>query len=88
MMVLLYHHGFLPHGAAEFFIGHAAVLLLLPPQLGHSLRLEELEDALTAVLPLHQSLVLVQLWVDQDIPNELPQVGPSGRYWGTGERKS
>lgn len=85
MTVLLYHHGFLPHGAAEFFIGHAAVLLLLPPQLGHSLRLEELEDTLTAVLPLHQSLVLVLLWVDQDVPNELPQVCPTRRYRGTRE---
>ncbi|KAK6321099.1 hypothetical protein J4Q44_G00080750 [Coregonus suidteri] len=43
-------------------------------QLGHSLRLEELEDTLVAVLPLHQTLVLVLLWVDQDVPNELPQM--------------
>lgn len=65
-----------PHGAAELLVGHAAVLFLLSPQVSHGLRLEELEDALTAVLPLHQALVL--LWVDQDVPDELPQVGSTG----------
>lgn len=61
-----------PHGTAEFFVRHAAVLLFLAPHLSHSLRLEELKDTLAAVLPLHQTLVSV--WVDQNVPDELPQV--------------
>lgn len=61
-----------PHGAAEFFICHTGVLLLLAPHLSHGLRLEELEDTLVAVLPLHQTLVLFR--VNQDIPDEFPQV--------------
>lgn len=61
-----------PHSTAEFFICHTGVLLLLAPHLGHGLRLEELEDALVAVLPLHQTLVLLR--VDQDISDKFPQV--------------
>lgn len=61
-----------PHCAAEFFICHTGVLLLLAPHLGHGLGLEELEDTLVAVLPLHQTLVLLR--VDQDISDEFPQV--------------
>lgn len=68
-----------PHSAAEFFIGHAGVLLLLAPHLGHGLGLEELEDALVAVLPLHQALV--PLGVDQDVSDEFPQVGAARRCW-------
>lgn len=64
-----------PHGTAEFLVGHAAVLLLLTPHLSHRLRLEELEDALATVLPLQQTLV--PLWVDEDVPDEFPQVSAS-----------
>lgn len=61
-----------PHSAAEFLICHTGVLLLLAPHLGHGLGLKELKDALVAVLPLHQTLVLLR--VDQDIADEFPQV--------------
>lgn len=67
---ILGHYMNSPHGTAEFLICHAAVLLLLAPHLSHSLRLEELKDTLTAVLPLHQALV--PLWVDQNVSDELP----------------
>lgn len=62
-----------PHGPAEFLIGHAGVLLLLAPHLGDGLGLEEFEHPLPTVLPLHQALVL--LGVDEDVSDELPQVG-------------
>ena len=65
-----------PHGPAQLLVGHAAVLLLLAPHLSHGLRLDELEDAVAPVLPLHEPLVL--LGVDQDVPDELPQMGPPG----------
>lgn len=65
-----------PHGAAQLLVRHTAVLLLLAPHLGHGLGLEELEDAFVAVLPLHQTLVL--LGVDQDVADEFPQVGSTG----------
>lgn len=67
-----------PHGTTEFLIGHAAVLLLLTPHLSHCLWLEELEDALTTVLPLQEALV--PLWVDEDVPDEFPQVSASRRW--------
>lgn len=67
----------LPHGSAQLLIGHAAVFLFLAPELSHGFRAQELEDALAPVLPLHEPLV--QLGVDQDVPDELPQVGTS---WG------
>lgn len=41
-----------PHGPAELLVGHAAVVLLLPPQLSHGLRFQEPEDALRPVFPL------------------------------------
>lgn len=69
--------GHLPHGSAQLLVGHAAVFLLLAPELSHRFRAQELEDPLPPVLPLHQPLV--QLGVDQDVPDELPQVGTS---WG------
>lgn len=65
----------LPHGSAELLISHAAVLLLLPPELSNSLGLQELEDAISAVLPFHQTLVLLR--VNQNVPDELPKVGSS-----------
>lgn len=67
-----------PHGTTEFLIGHAAVLFLLTPHLSHCLRLQKLEDALTTVLPLQEALV--PLWVDEDVPDELPQVSASRRW--------
>jgi len=69
--------GHSPHRSAQLLVGHAAVLLLLPPELSHRLGAQELEDALTSVLPLHQPLV--QLGVDQDVTDELPQMSSS---WG------
>lgn len=66
-----------PHGTAEFLVCHAAVLLLLAPHLSHSLGLQKLKDTLAAVLPLHEALV--PLWVDQNVPNELPQVSATRR---------
>lgn len=66
-----------PHGTAEFFIRHAAVLLFLAPHLSHRLRLEKLKDTLATVLPLHQTLV--PLWVDQNVPDEFPQVSATRR---------
>lgn len=65
-----------PHGPAELLVGHAAVFLLLAPQLGHGLGAQELEDALPPVLPLHEALV--ELRVDEDVPDELPQVRAPG----------
>lgn len=59
-----------PHGTTELLVGHAVVLLLLAPHLSHGLGLEELEDPLAPVLPLHESLVL--LGVDENVPDELP----------------
>ena len=67
----------LPHGPAELLVGHAAVFFLLSPQLCYSLRLEELEDPLPPVFPFHQTRVL--FLVDQDVPDELPKVGTTGR---------
>lgn len=67
-----------PHGPAQLLIGHVAVLFLLAPQLGHSLGAQELEDAFMPILPLHEALI--ELWVDEDVPDELPQVGTSGCY--------
>lgn len=66
----------IPHGAAQLLVSHAAVLLLLAPHLRHGLGLEELEDPLPAVLPLQQTVVL--LGVDEDVPDELPQVSAAG----------
>lgn len=68
----LFEGGVSPHSPAQFLVSHAAVFLLLPPQLGHGLGLQELEDAVSAVLPLHQALVLLR--VDEDVTDELPQV--------------
>lgn len=65
----------LPHGSTELLVRHAAVLLLLPPQLSHGFGLEELEYAIPSVLPLHQTLVLLR--VNQDISDKLPKVGSS-----------
>lgn len=65
----------LPHGSTELLIRHAAVLLLLPPELSNSFGLQELEDAIPAVLPFHQTLVLLRM--DQDVPDKLPKVGSS-----------
>lgn len=67
-----------PHGPAQFLIRHATVFLLLAPQLGHGLGPQKLENALLPVLPLHEALV--ELRVDEDVPDELPQVGASGGY--------
>lgn len=64
-----------PHGAAQLLVRHAAVLLLLTPHLSHGLRLQELKDALAAILPLHQALV--PLGVDEDVSDELPKVSSS-----------
>lgn len=69
-----------PHGPAQLLVGHVAVLLLLPPQLGHSLGTQELEDALMPVLPLHEALI--ELWVDEDVPDKFPQVGAPGSCKG------
>lgn len=70
-----------PHGPAQLLIGHVAVFLLLAPQLGHSLRAQELENTLVPVLPFHEAFV--ELRVDEDVPDELPQVGASGGYKAT-----
>lgn len=64
--------GVSPHSSAQLLVSHAAVFLLLTPQLCHSLRLQELKDAVSAILPLHQALVLLR--VDQNVADELPQV--------------
>lgn len=68
----------LPHGPAQLLIGHVAVLFLLPPELGHGLRAEELEHTLMPVLPFHEAFV--ELRVDEDVSNELPQMSTSGGY--------
>lgn len=65
----------IPHGPTELLIRHAAVLLLLPPELSNRFGLQELEDAIPAVLPFHQTLMLLR--VDQDVPDKLPKVGSS-----------
>lgn len=65
----------LPHGSTELLVRHAAVLLLLPPKLSNSFGLQELEDAVPTVLPLHQALVLLRM--DQDVSDKLPKVGSS-----------
>lgn len=64
----------LPHGPAEFLVGHAAVILLLPPQLCHGFGFEEAENALCPILPLDQARI--SLRVQQNVSNEFPQVGP------------
>lgn len=61
-------------------VGHAAVLLLLAPQLGHkSLSAQEHPKAPHPVLPLLQRPSLSS-WVDEDVTDEFPQVGASGGY--------
>lgn len=70
----------LPHGPAQLLIGHVAVLFLLAPELGHGLRAEELEHTLMPVLPFHEAFV--ELRVDEDVSNELPQMSTSGGYKG------
>lgn len=67
-----------PHGPAQLLVGHVAVFFLLAPELGHSLRAQELEDTLVPVLPFHEAFV--ELRVDEDVPDKLPQVGASGGY--------
>lgn len=62
--------GVSPHSSAQFLISHAAVFLLLTPELSHSLRLQELKDTISAILPLHQALVLLR--VDQNVTDEFP----------------
>lgn len=71
-----------PHGPAQLLVGHAAVPLLLAPQLGHGLGAQELKHTFSPVLPLHEALV--ELRVDENVSDELPQVGAPGGCKTTG----
>jgi hypothetical protein len=48
----------------------------LAPQLSHGLGAQELENTLVPILPLHEAFI--ELRVNEDVSDELPQMGASG----------
>ena len=58
-----------PHG----FVVHVRLVLVFPPQLGHSLGVHQLEDALVPLHPL--DVPGTRVLILQQLQEELPQVG-------------
>ena len=67
-----------PHGSAELLVRHIRVLFAHAPHARDFLGPDDPEDALASVLPANQRRV--SLGVEQQVPDELPQVQHPVRY--------